>query len=286
MLKQPILILSAFIFFISSCQKEGGIITEAPLESISDVEELAFAQYLATDIEESADEASIAPPPVGHETLKECAEITAAEERGIFPNTITIDFGDGCEGKNGKVRTGKIILNVSDSLHLTGSTREVTFDNYSIDGVQISGSKNWENLGIDESGLITIEKSANLTMDYPDGTSSTWMTDRTVTKSTHFVKYRKAGKWRKRIIRFKGTVMVTGETSGTNRQGVSYSATIIEALMKDAQCPWFGAGVVEMTKGDNTRSLNYGDGHCDRLATATLSDGSTQEIKIRPFWSR
>ena len=288
MIKQSFLPFALLIVLavFTSCNKEGNIDVEGSAEAVTDVAELAYTQHIATDIEETADEATIAPPPPGQESLRDCAEITAEQEKGVFPNAITIDFGDGCPGKDGKVRSGKLIITLSDTLHNEGATRTVTFENYFVDDVQISGSKTWENQGISDEGLITIHKTADLTMNFPDGASSSWNTDRTITKNTQFVKYRKAGKWKKRIIRFKGTVSVMGSTSGVNKEGISFSAVILEELVKDENCFWFGSGMIEFTKDDEVRTLDYGDGSCDRLATATLPDGSTKEIKIRPFWSR
>ncbi len=278
--------LMFLVVLLTSCDKDSEIQPIADYESVADLDELAYAQHLATDIEETADEASLAPPPPGQERLRDCAEISSTAEKGVFPNTITVDFGTGCTGKNGKVRKGKVIITLSDSLHNEGATRSVSFEDYFVDDVEITGSKSWENLGISEDGLITIHKTADMMMNFPDGTSSQWSTDRTITKSTQFVKYRKAGKVKKKIIRFLGTVSVAGETSGTNRAGESFSAIITESLVKSENCIWFGSGEVELTKGEATRTLNYGDGDCDRIATVTLNDGSTKEIKIKPFFKR
>lgn len=288
-MKKQLLLMTALtclVVLFSACDKDNDVVVENAPEFVTDAAELTYAEHLTTDVEETADEATIAPPPPGQETLLSCADISAEEERGVFPNTITIDFGEGCEGRDGKVRSGKLIVTISDSLHNEGATRTVTFEDYFVDDVQISGSKSWTNLGIDEEGLITIEKSAELQFDFPDGTTATRSTNRTITKSVQYVKYRKAGKWKKRIMRFKGIVSVMGTVNGTNRAGENYSANIVEALTKSENCFWFGSGIIELSKGDETRTIDYGDGSCDRNATLTLADGSTKEIKIKPFWAR
>ncbi len=286
MIKQSILSFLGLVLLLVSCQKDSQLEVDQLEGVAADVTELAYTQHLATDVEETADEATIAPPPPGMESLKDCADISAEQDKGVFPNTITIDFGDGCSGRDGKERSGKVIVEISDSLHNPGAIRTVTFEDYFVDGVQISGSKSWENLGIDENGLLSVAKIANLTFTFPDGTSSSLNSERTVTKSTQFVKYRDAGKWKKRIVRFKGTVEVSGSATGTNREGISFSAVIIEPLVKNQNCLWFGSGIVELTRDDQTRILDYGDGACNNAAMVTFDDGTSKEINIKPFWKR
>ena len=74
---------------------------------------------------------------------------------------------------------------------------------------------------------------------------------------------------------------ITGTKWGTDRQGNAFSFTILEPLVKRADCPWITEGVAEITRNGNTVTIDYGDGDCDRLATITLSDGSTQVIKLK-----
>ncbi len=269
-----------------ACDKDPSL-TEAYQADLSDVMELAYLQDLTMDIEQQADEATLAPPPPSTAmTLRDCATISAENEKGIFPNTITIDFGEGCTGPKGRVHAGKIIIVLSDSLHHQGATRSVTFEEYTVDGAAVQGSKNWENLGIDEDGIITIHKTVDLSIEFPDGTTAAWAADHQVSKSTQFVRYRHAGQWKKRIVRFKGTVSVEGNSSGTNRQGDSFSAEIIEPLTKKENCFWITSGVKEVTKNGETRSIDFGDGRCNNAAMVTLPDGSSHEINLRPFWKR
>jgi hypothetical protein len=79
---------------------------------------------------------------------------------------------------------------------------------------------------------------------------------------------------------------ITGTDTGTNRDGLPYTVTITSALIKKFTCPWIVSGVIELVVDNKTRSLDFGDGTCERDATLTRPDGSTREVKIRRRWWR
>jgi hypothetical protein len=73
----------------------------------------------------------------------------------------------------------------------------------------------------------------------------------------------------------------TGTAAGTNRNGKDFTATITEPLIKHADCRWISSGVIEFTVGARTRSLDFGDGTCDRVGTLTLANGDSYTIRLR-----
>src|SRR5262245_54777108 len=60
-----------------------------------------------------------------------CATVTVNPTgAGVFPKTLTIDFGTGCTSATGVTRKGKVIAVFSDYVHVTGATMAVSFENY------------------------------------------------------------------------------------------------------------------------------------------------------------
>jgi len=57
---------------------------------------------------------------------------------------------------------------------------------------------------------------------------------------------------------------------------------ITEALRREAFCKNIVSGKLEITIGENSSFLDYGDGECDNLATLTIADIETIiELKRR-----
>jgi len=60
--------------------------------------------------------------------------------------TITLDFGDGCQDRNGNVRKGKIIIEYQGGKLVPGSTVITTFVDYSINDISIEGIRTLTNI--------------------------------------------------------------------------------------------------------------------------------------------
>ncbi|MBL7776050.1 MAG: hypothetical protein JNK89_08610 [Saprospiraceae bacterium] len=203
-----------------------------------------------------------------------CPTVTLAQPWGTWPNTITIDYGAvGCAGPNGDhLLRGKIIIEQTAEMFTAGAVRTKTFDNFFIDDVQVGGTKSWTNNGKDADGNWSYTKTAtNMVLSYPDGSSTTW-------NHTHTSTLIQGGNT---PTHWDNVWSTTGNSSGTNRNGVSFTSEIVEPLIKKALCRWISEGVVAFTRDGKTASLDFGNGTCDRFGTLTLPNGDTQVIKLR-----
>lgn len=73
--------------------------------------------------------------------------------------------------------------------------------------------------------------------------------------------------------------VVSGNASGKNREGRSFSVTI-NNLTKPTNCKYITKGTVQISpSGLNTRTIDYGDGTCDDKAKITVN-GNTFEITL------
>ncbi|NLR89604.1 MULTISPECIES: hypothetical protein [Flammeovirga] len=211
----------------------------------------------------------------------DCADVTTTEDGDT--KTVVIDFSSGaCESKDGSVVGGSVteVHTVTE----TSIAHSTTFADFSENGKVKNGTTS-------VSGNVTFEeeteegkkariasgdlaKSVNLTIDFP-ATDSTEAYTETIVRSID-----------EEIL--DGTKTVTGSMSVTSTvDGESFSTEITEALVYNPQCgeekPVFApiSGVEVMTKGDETITVDYGDGECDFEVTVTLTDGTSEVVDLK-----
>jgi hypothetical protein len=152
--------------------------------------------------------------------------------------------------------------------------RTVSLQDFSIDDVAIEGTKTWTNQGYDEDGNVSITRQVNKTITYPDETQASWEADHTLSQ----IEGADTEAWMDNVYQ------ITGGSSGINRNGVAFSATITAPLTKNKFCRWIQSGVKEYTFGEYSRTLDYGNGTCDNKAEVTFANGQTRIIRIRAWW--
>src|SRR6202012_2249016 len=67
---------------------------------------------------------------------------------------IVVDFGTGTTCKDGKVRSGQIIATWTGPYRATGTMITITFNNYTINGDKVTGTKTVTNEGLNANGNI------------------------------------------------------------------------------------------------------------------------------------
>jgi len=191
---------------------------------------------------------------------------------GIWPKTITIDYGTGCEGFFESTRSGSIVIEVSGPRMETGSKKTVTFNNYFINGIKVEGTKVIENLGYNNNQNPEI--SVTLTggkLTLPDG--------RTIEREMEHKREWTAGMGTRNI--WDDECLVTGTASGKTIGGKTYTNTIMTALHWKRVCKFVVSGVVQVEReGLDPFTIDYGTGECDAIATVTRGN-ETKEITLR-----
>ena len=191
---------------------------------------------------------------------------------GVFPKTVTIDFGTGCTGPRGVTRRGKVITVYTGPLSVAGSSSVTTFQDYYVDSVKVEGSLKIENKST-LNGLSFTTTVENGKLTKPGGNYIMWNQTRTWTQVEG------------QATPFKPSddvYNITGSASGTVKDSVTtqYSATITKALVRKFTCRWITAGSVDITKNSIKGTLDYGDGTCNNEAILTIG-GATINIKLR-----
>lgn len=197
----------------------------------------------------------------------DCAVVT----RDSLTNTITIDFGDGCENPNGTLRSGKIIIQHSESRHVAGSYRIVTFENFVLDSIMIEGTRTMTN-----TTDATIENGPEIFEITLVGGKLTLPDGSTITRDSEHIRSLYAGD----TVTASYTTL-TGSASGVLQDGTEYTSTILEEIVITRECNLHVpvSGVKEFLAGENSLTIDFGNGECDNLADVT-TNGVTETIEL------
>lgn len=271
----PLILGAALIFGFSSCQKENAIETSIQNAEDEAVAESVFSQALseADDLgeftalfgEEPGDVVveSVAPP-VTPPVATGSRVVTITPQTG-FPRTITIDFTNWKVGEQ-REKNGIIRIVITGPMHRAGTSRTVTFENFTIGGNRIEGTK-----------IVTNVDGVNITIRLIGG-KITFQDGTTITREVDRERQWVLGMGTPWFI-WDDEYRITGTVSGINRAGKAYSVNITKPLIRRMACLWIVEGAITMTTGDRNLVLDYGTGTCDDLATVT-ANGETREIVL------
>jgi hypothetical protein len=188
-----------------------------------------------------------------------------------FPKTVTIDFGtNGCFGRDGKLRRGKIVTIYTGPMGIPGSTTSTTFVEYSVDTFKIEGTHTVANTSLSNKKQWTVKVIDGKITNTNNENWCMWNSTRTHTQV--------AGDGTP-LYPLDDVFEITGNASGSNSNGNAWTAEIVDPLIKKFTCPWRVKGTVNITRDTTMAVLDYGDGTCDNKATITIN-GVTHIITL------
>lgn len=231
---------------------------------------------------------------VGEISMAPCATVTAVLGSKMF----TVDFGTtGCQGSDGKTRTGKLMYDFSGSTNGAvyyrnpGFKMTVTSSNYVVDNYSVTiNNKTIENTtpasiaqGPNPGVALSWSVTANISIAKPsNGGTVSWSCNRTheLLNTNDTLCYKgqaKAINW------LRAKTKMNGTASGVNSGGENYTVVATD-LVRDFNCSPvalqphrhpFISGTLAYTPGSRpTRTVDYGSGACDLTATITVSGKS------------
>ena len=175
----------------------------------------------------------------------------------VFPKTVTIDFGTGCLGRDGKYRKGKIVSIYTNPMVVPGAKVSTTFVDYFVDSFHIEGTHITENTSTSNmQGWKVVVIDGKIT-------------------NTNTNRWRK---WNstKNVLQIEGNgtphfplddvYKITGNARGSNSAGHTWASLVIDPLIKKFTCPWIVKGTVKLIRDGREALLDYGNGNCDNLA--------------------
>ena len=271
----------------SSCKKEESLTPLTATET--DPVELAVTQQATTEEAESEAQfddvfnitASMNTSEVG-EDLGVSANVSGLTELGsttantarcftitvvpniphVFPKTVTIDFGTGCLGRDGKFRKGKIVSIYTNRMVVPGAKVSTTFIGYYVDSLKIEGTHITEN--------TSNSNMQGWKVKVIDGKI-------TNTNNNRWKKWNSI----KDVLQVAGNgtpnfplddiYKIEGAATGSNSGGHTWSSLITEPLIKKFACPWIVQGKVRLNRDGRTALLDYGNGNCDNQAVIYIN---------------
>ncbi len=207
------------------------------------------------------------------EPTTRCFTVTVTpKERGVFPKTVVIDFGDGCVARE-HFRKGKIITVYSGPLHIPGNKAVTTFEGYQVDSFTVAGKHtilNSTRPGDNQRSFTRTVENA-VVKNIKTNFWWSWSGARVMTQ-----------------VEGNGTPLFplddvyqfTGSRHGENANGKKWSATIVNPLVKAFTCRWISQGTVDIRVNDTVGVLDFGNGDCDNTATVTVN-GVSRVISLR-----
>lgn len=266
-------ILLAFTF--TACNKEDNA-TVTTEDTVMTTEDLLATEDIVSDAEDEADDV-IDNQLNEVEIRDDCPTKTITPAGNNYPKTITLDYGDGCTSPRGRVKKGKIVIELSAPIHTAGAMRTLTFVDYYVDSAKVEGFTKIVNNRVDNNSNPSFTRTTDVKVTFPNGEMASW-------QATHTHTIVSGGNTPRR---FDDVIEITGSSTGTNREGKTYSSEILEPLRRTIICPWISDGIRKVTRNGKVTTIDYGYGdNCDNKAQVTLPDGTTQVIRIEPWWRR
>lgn len=198
---------------------------------------------------------------------------------GYWPPRMLVDYDRDATGlptsgftdSDGRFRKGRLSMVFDTSWANSTNNAMVTIDSlvkYSVNGVTYNAHN------------IIISKTSNsYTTTVNDGTcaNASWWLKWAGTRTFTLVNQGLPNE----------EVHVTGNATGTNRSGLTYTTTIKSALVKATNCTYISSGIIDITpSGKATRTIDYSvdaagahNNACDNAVSLTIK-GNTFIFKI------
>lgn len=276
-------LLLATSLFMSSCTKNtpteivddlttNEVLSTAELHSSDEVELISEEiTTLAEDVY-TVDEISFTSKSTfTSDYLPDCVTITT-----VVTDTSkekTIDFGDGCELRNGNVLSGIIILTYSNEMAEATKMLSVSLENFTFNKVAVAGNANIVRMRANENGNPQSVAEVNFDAEWPEGETVAYAANRT----REWIEGFGSGFWGDNVF------LISGMASYKGKLGNVFSKNIVEPLTRKMACRFIVSGVVEISRNDVQASLDFGDGSCDAKGFLTYPNGITEEVALRRF---
>jgi len=273
-LKKFLLSIAIIGVVMNSCKRDH-------LDNDNIAQDYATADAIFTEAHIIADEAE----QQGTISLKEddfmgittgsCAVVTKDSTTTLGSRLITVDFGSGCQGYDGKTRRGKVLISYAGRYNDSGTVATIHFDGYGVNGNLVDNGSVKTITNITQSGSNpkrSVSVSGRITLANNKGVV-VW----TANRVREFIEGANTPLWDDNVY------AITGNSSGTTATNKSFTANITSALRKDFGCAasrrGFTAGTIDVNVAGKLRILDFGNGTCDNTYTITIN-GKTYSVTL------
>ncbi|NNC70653.1 MAG: hypothetical protein HKN90_07530 [Flavobacteriaceae bacterium] len=274
-LKLSIIAVALIGLVFTSCSDSEAVIDDNLTSEVDlkAVEEEAEVDKISDETSAIIEEAYLtveSPESKSHVTdryLPDCVTITIVLVQNM--KTVTIDFGDGCELRNGNFVSGKIILKYEKDPGVS-VMKSFEFDGFTFNDKSVEGSGSILREKSNQNGNPQSTRTGDVTVTWPDGAFA----NKNGTKIREMIEGQGTSAWGDNVF------LITGNWNFTKKNGTELSAEILEPLRRELACKFLVSGIIELNKNENNAVLNYGDGACDDLATVSINGGEEREIHL------
>jgi hypothetical protein len=194
-----------------------------------------------------------------------CTKIKVTPADSSFPKTVTIDYGTGCICRDGKFRSGKVIMNFTAPIRRPGAILTITFDDFNLNRKKIEGTKVIKNKS--EGGIYAYsEEIIDGKVSWPNGRGFSYEASKMVTQI--------AGMDSRKVR--DDVYKITGRTKTVYNNGVTVVKNTETPLTKAVACPWISDGILKVKINSRELFVNYGapnNGACDNKALVKWTNG-------------
>ncbi len=176
--------------------------------------------------------------------------------------TITIDFKSGVT-TNGVTRKGQIIITYSGKKGVAGSTRTLTYNNYSRNGIMFDNAMMFTHTNLVDSTVFHHQLTGGK-LTFPDNTTISRTADYDVTLD-----------YVNKTLTLSAHNVAAHSATGTTRKGKDYTMDITKPIVYKSSCAasnifLAASGTKTITAGLVSYTIDYGDGTCDNTITITV----------------
>jgi len=206
--------------------------------------------------------------------------------------TITWDGNSTCADTTGVKRSGTIVITYNGYWFVAGSTRTITYQNYTRGGIQINGSYTRKSL----TTLSASDTSAStLTIQFRDSLSGghvTFANGKSITRNKTVTVEWDVQKGASGYLPVDFKHLTGGSANGTLENGSTYTMSITKDIVYTEACllqknftPVSGSKTIVISPfgGGSTTTvmIDYGSGQCnDNKATVTIN-GKSETITVK-----
>ncbi len=259
-IKTATLVLAASVLTFSSCKRGDKTITDV-LTSNDDnggyATDAAKLESHSNDVISITDVAATTGNS-GLRTTSICATVTF--DTSGSAHTLTVDFGTGCTGADGKTRSGKLIVAYTGHYKDSASSHTITSSNYTVNGLDLRVHKTVTNMGRNISGNYYYAVTVNDSIVYATDSIASWTGSRNRTWLSGY----------STSTRTDDSYEITGITTVTRANGHVFVFTITSPLKIVYGCDYIESGTVSITSSSfavgRTLNYSYGGGGCDNQA--------------------
>jgi hypothetical protein len=261
--KYMIIAALAITIAVTGCKKK----EEADNDELATSEDMAFSENQFDQVFKEVDAAA------SEVSLRKSGFPIITTDTLANPKTMIINYGDTnylC--RDGNYRRGKVLVSWTGRFRDNGTVITTTFDNFYQNDNKVEGTKTVTNTGRNADGNLVFTINVQGTITNTSNQNITWNSTRTRT----WISGENTPAWN------DDKYLISGTTNGINRNGFTFTAVITTPLTIDLSCTWrIVSGIIELTpQGKPTRTIDYGNGACDRLAKVTVR-GRTFNITMR-----